>query len=386
MKNKKKKLFWHIVLLSFLIFNFFVQIGNYVCLNLIDTYYFSELFKNWDKKIYKNITLINKCDHNPFKDNLWITQPINKNYFNIKIRESFKPKNIVIKQFNNFTLCGNNEYFSNYFNLNPTNNSSTNIIDSLNNNFEIDIYSLTSPKFQYNNSNGKKYIFSAYTLSYEHPYFDPKCNILQLKNDSLISLINCKDKRKDLFSFPIENISLSTFLKENNITDNYSGKENITLYGKLYSGTNIDCYKKIKGNYDNDNFINDIEKGINWLSFGFIIQFFLILSYFEKFLVSKLKNKGISEILPNYVKPVLMISSLIYFIISGMVFAMINLRKPKIFKEISQGNCIDENYFLFIKSSIEYYKISEILNYISLFLSFIFGIKLGIIRAIKYAN
>ena len=103
-------------------------------------------------------------------------------------------------------------------------------------------------------------------------------------------------------------------------------------------------------------------------------------------MVSKLKNKGISEILPNYVKPVLMISSLIYFIISGMVFAMINLRKPKIFKEISQGNCIDENYFLFIKSSIEYYKISEILNYISLFLSFIFGIKLGIIRAIKYAN
>ena len=212
MKNKKKKLFWHIVFLIFLIFNFFVQIGNYVCLNLIDTYYFSELFKNWDKKIYKNITLINKCEYNPFKDILWITKPINKNYFNIKIRESFKPKKILIKQFNNFTLCGNNEYFSNYFNLNPTNNSSTNIIDSLNNNFEIDIYSLTSPKFQYNNnSNGKKYIFSAYTLSYEHPYFDPKCNILQLKNESLISLINCKDKRKDLFSFPIENISLSTF-------------------------------------------------------------------------------------------------------------------------------------------------------------------------------
>ena len=122
-------------------------------------------------------------------------------------------------------------------------------------------------------------------------------------------------------------IKLSSFIENNNITENYTGNETITLYGQLFIGLYKTCRNRNKKSFkqrfdENSDLLNNINKGKNWLIIGLIVEIFLILIFIEKLFVSYIKYKGRYETLPNYVKPLLMIISIINFIIIVTIYSI----------------------------------------------------------------
>ena len=414
--NKKKYLIDKIILI-FVILLLLIQISNFFFFNSIDTFYFKYLFDNWSNQINPNLCCQNcknennsnyysylnddkyKCENDSFNlfGNRFIINETDDVYdfFNLtspnNIKNMNKNSSFNISQFNGLKIFSrreihNNNYLSIFGSLSKP---STNIIDSLNNSININELSnedvLNIYKYHENKNNSFRYYFSSYIFSIHEPYLDPKCNKFNNINNT------CKNNASDHNSFKILSINLSFFIKENNNSTDYKGNENVTLYGKMYYGlnkSNPNCsfnkFEIIKE--ENDLLILNIINGKKWLMFGLIIQVILILLYLEKFIVSYIKiNKG-KETLPNYVKPLLMVVSIIEFIICAMIFSLITFH-PGIMDDLyEKENCLDKSIDQFIKPYIKNYKICEKMNIISLIISFFIGIYLGIRRAIKYAN
>ena len=397
-KKKKKYLIDKIILILIILLTLF-QIGNFIFFNSIDTFYFEYLFINWSKQIHSlNKCKTSECDNNSmnlFGNTLVLNEMNDYDFFNLKFPKDIKKMNIkssfnVTKVNDSLICCTINERQTNYLTIieNSINNDSNLTIDTLNNTIKIsdklDENKDLTKYLYYNNSLGKIYIFSSYLFNIHKPYLDPKCNELNINN-------KCKNTTLDPNSFEILSMNLSSLIKENNKSD-YNGNETITLYGKMYYGlnkSNINCsfsnkFEIIKG--ENDLLIRNIINAKKWLISGLINQIILILLYLEKFIVSYIKNHNGKETLPNYVKPLLMIVSIIEFITCAMLFSLITFH-PNIMDDLyEKENCLDISIHQFIKPLIKYYKICEYLNIIALILSFLNGIYLGIRRAIKYAN
>ena len=416
MNKKKKKYLIDKIILIFVILVLLIQIGNFVIFNPIDTFYFSYLFENWSNQINPDIFCLNckkdnnnklysylnndtkKCINNSFNlfEGNFIENKTEEvsNFFELNSPEEKKKMafntTFNTTKVNGSIICskligGNNNYLSIFRSLSNENSNIT--IDSLNNSFKFSESNISEDlnKYMYNNSNGKHYYFSSYIFSINEPYLDPKCNKFNLTNNT------CTNNAVDPNSFKILTMNLSLLIKDNNNTD-YNGNETITLYGKMYYGlnkSNINCsfsnkFEIIKG--ENDLLIRNIINAKKWLISGLINQIILILLYLEKFIVSYIKNHNGKETLPNYVKPLLMIVSIIEFITCAMLFSLITFH-PNIMDDLyEKENCLDISIHQFIKPLIKYYKICEYLNIIALILSFLNGIYLGIRRAIKYAN
>ena len=388
---KKSKYIIDVIYLNFLIILILVNIGNYYLLNSVDTFYFEYLFQNWDNKLYKDILIEKKDDNNEniLKNIKWEYEKKTKNFFDVKSK-NYSLNNTNIIKFNTTYfgvpyLQSNDNYFNCKI-LDSTNETSIFYIDSVNN-IGDKIIPTPNNSFRFQQKdNNLFYFFSSYIISKNKPFLDPKCNKLKLNNDC-----NNKSHDEDGNVFKIMTIKLSSFIENNNITENYTGNENITLYGQLFIGLYKTCRNRNKKSFkqrfdENSDLLNNINKGKNWLIIGLIVEIFLILIFIEKLFVSYIKYKGRYETLPNYVKPLLMIISIINFIIIVTIYSTINF-KPDIFDDFYiDEKCIDINYYKYMKPSIKNYQITEILNIISLIISFIVGVKLGIKRGIKYAN
>ncbi len=419
MNKKKKKYLIDKIILIFAILLLLIQISNFFFFNSIDTFYFKYLFDNWSKQINLRLCCQNckkennsnfysylkddkyKCGNDSFNlfGNRFIINETDDVYdfFNLtspnNIKNMNKNTSFNISQFNGLKIFSsrdihNNNYLSIFGSL--PKNSSKNIIDSLNNSINLNELSneeeLNIYIYHDNKNNSFHYFFSSYIFSIHEPYLDPKCNKFNNINNT------CKNNAPDHNSFKILSINLSFFIKENTNSTDYNGNENITLYGKMYYGlnkSNPNCSFKNKFEIikeENDLLILNIINGKKWLMFGLIIQVILILLYLEKFIVSYIKINNGKETLPNYVKPLLMVVSIIEFIICAMIFSLITFH-PDIMDDLyEKENCLDKSIDQFIKPYIKNYKICEKMNIISLIISFFIGIYLGIRRAIKYAN
>ena len=419
MNKKKKKYLIDKIILIFAILLLLIQISNFFFFNSIDTFYFKYLFDNWSKQLNFNL-----CCQNCKKEN-------NSNFYSYLNDDEYKCENYSINLFANRFIINETDDVYDFFNLTSPNkiknmnkNSSFNITqvngskifssrDRDNNNYlsifgslsndssnKIIIDSLNNSKknlnelskqdlnkfIYYSNPNGFHFYFSSYIFSIHKPYLDPKCNKFNNINNT------CKNNAPDHNSFKILSMNLSSFIKENNNSTDYNGNEKILLYGKMYYGlnkSNPNC--SFNKNFDiikeeNDLLILNIINGKKWLMFGLIIHVILILLYLEKFIVSYIKINNGKETLPNYVKPLLMVVSIIEFIICAMIFSLITFH-PDIMDDLyEKENCLDKSIDQFIKPYIKNYKICEKMNIISLIISFFIGIYLGIRRAVKYAN
>ena len=397
-KKKKKYLIDKIILILIILLTLF-QIGNFIFFNSIDTFYFEYLFINWSKQIHSlNKCKTSECDNNSmnlFGNTLVLNEMNDYDFFNLNFPKDIKKMNIkssfnVTKVNDSLICCTINERQTNYLTIieNSINNDSNLTIDTLNNTIKIsdklDENKDLTKYLYYNNSLEKIYIFSSYLFNIHKPYLDPKCNELNINN-------KCKNTTLDPNSFEILSMNLSSLIKENNKSD-YNGNETITLYGKIYYGlnkSNPNC--KFNNSFEiikeeNDDFILNIKYAKKWLIVGLISQVILILLFLEKFIVSYIKNNNGKETLPNYVKPLLMIVSIIEFITCAMFFSSIKFHNNIKYDLYKKKNCLDNNIDQFIKPYIKNYNICEILSVFSSILSFFIGIELGIRRAMKYAN
>ena len=192
-------------------------------------------------------------------------------------------------------------------------------------------------------------------------------------------------------------MSKTDFYAQNNLTNilldigyNYSipSEQKITLYGRKYIG----LYDKVQCHISEEditqNILTDtIIKANNWNVASLILYLAFFLLFLVRYSVVVAKYYNFKEKSPSYVKPILMIISIINFIISCVIFTTLNKIGSPIEEVFSKKNgCLETDFLDMTGKTIQYIIISYYFSLSSMIVQFIIGVKYGIRTAIKYAN
>ena len=209
-----------------------------------------------------------------------------------------------------------------------------------------------------------------------------KCNICY--NTKSYEIIKEMDKNE----FFIQN-NISNVLKEIGYNYTIPSEQKIKLYGRKYIG----LYDKenCKINQEDVAHINTlsdtISKANNWNVASLILYLAFFLLFLVRYSVVVAKYYSFKEKSPSYVKPILMIISIINFIVSCVIFTTLNKIGSPIQEVFSKKNgCLEEDFLDITGKTVQYIMISYYFSLSSMVVQFIIGIKYGIRTAIKYAN
>ena len=215
-------------------------------------------------------------------------------------------------------------------------------------------------------------------------YYYDKNKCPEGKVDSSYEIIKEMDKNE----FFIQN-NISNVLKEIGYNYTIPSEQKIKLYGRKYIG----LYDKenCKINQEDVVHINTlsdtISKANNWNVASLILYLAFFLLFLVRYSVVVAKYYSFKEKSPSYVKPILMIISIINFIVSCVIFTTLNKIGSPIQEVFSKKNgCLEEDFLDITGKTVQYIMISYYFSLSSMVVQFIIGIKYGIRTAIKYAN
>ena len=225
-----------------------------------------------------------------------------------------------------------------------------------------------------------------------------------LNNETLHSILDlhyttntCPGNVVNTFAQKIESIDKSVFQNENfNTTLHQPNDTNYTyptgtynLYGQLYFGVSLNesCRKHFQNDLRAEFRLreNVIPNSINWNVICILLTSAFLLIFIVRIVVLFFRYKKLKEKMPKYVKPMLMIISILNFVL-GIVFYTCIATKPEYLDLFKDRNCFDELVGPQVEKSFNMWTNVWYLSIANLVCEFVIIIYYGIRIAIKYAN
>lgn len=412
----KKKFILENIFFFILLCGIGIQISIGIFLSKINVSFFDYISKNWSSPLYDNITRSNEsCTGNQtniLETLSWKgTVGAGRDYFGKVFRMSYNQTpfgynsipssgTFNISQFNNNYICAN-LISTNYFSIkkvpygtNCTGNKSKSPIDSMGN-YACDI------------ETNDKDLYSYFSISEKTPCIDPEyLNEVEYLDylDYFYEKNKCLDNKVDHNYVAIEEGQLNEFLikneilsKLNELFSKYSYKiTNITddhkihLYARKYIGVKISEECKI-----NEQFLAylyvlgyNVSKANGWNIGSLLLYIAFFLLFLVKYSVVISKFYNFKEKMPSYVKPILMIISVLNFIVACVLFTTMNKMGVTLMKNVfsKDKQCIEQDVLDITDTSVNYIVLSYYFSLSSIIVQFFIGVKYGIRTAIRYAN
>lgn len=410
---------------TLLVISFILQILITVFLRRIEIEHFEYLKTNWERPVYNNIIQSNGEGCEKGSENLFNyvhfkgTVEGGKDYFNKTIRMPNNETSLGINAIHSvdFNLSTYNKTYyclkldkspSNYFSLRRASDKSgpqqsVPIGKDSYGNYLYDEKLNSVPNLE--RKRNDESIFSIdFILSENPPCINPnygnKFKSLN-KLDFYYGKNNCPNE--EIFpyyeEFKIGNNTLEinkrTLLEENGILEklknlpDYNTDSFNTTTLKIYQIPYIGLNSGILFNNDNkgdvDKYISSINSLPTFNSILLISQLAFFIVYLVKFIViiTKYYRQKIKS--PIYVKPTLMIISVINCIFVCIFFSKV-ISTPVIIEKIKEGKALDEKYYKILKPTFKAIGIILNLTWVSLIINIFLGIKYGIRTAIKLAS
>ena len=284
-----------------------------------------------------------------------------------------------------------------YMELNISKNCDTNCgeIDTLGHQLCLEGNKFSSCPIKFND----KY-YSNFKISENTPCLDNN----YLNNETLHSILDfhyttntCPDNVINYFVDKIDSINKTDFQNENfDMTLHKPNETNYTyptgtynLYGQLYFGVSLDksCREHFQDGLRADFRVKEhvIPNSINWNVICILLTCAFLLVFIVRIVVLFFRYKQLKEKMPKYVKPMLMIISILNFVL-GIVFYTSIANKPEHLDLFANRNCFDALVGPQVENSYNMWSKVWFLSIAALVCEFVIIIYYGIRIAIKYAN